>query len=312
MSKEQGTVDDDDLDIEIIDDTPDEDRDKPVATGDEPEGDVSEEELASYSDSVRKRIGQITAARHAERRRAEAAERQLRAVTDYTNALKAQASSEATRGAAVAAEGFEARKLAAQRELELAQAEHSKAFEDGDAGLVGKATARLSRAAADLGAVENEEKRLRALASRPRQPQPAPQHQQPQVPRPSNRAMAWNERNPWFGKDKVRTATAFGIHETLVKDENFDPESDDYYNELDKRMAAIYPDKSTSSSAPSSPTRRLSSGPPVVAPASRQAAGTASRTPRKVQLTASQREAARNLGVSEQQYAKEVLRLQER
>jgi len=127
-------------------------------------------------------------------------------------------------------------------------------------------------------------------------PQAAPQ-EAPQQRRPDPKAEDWAERNEWFGKDQTMTYAAFGIHKELVETEGFDPNSDQYYTELDKRIAEEFPHKlKKSSSQGSRPVQ-------TVASASRTANNSGRR---KVKLTSSQVAIAKKLGVPLEEYAKYV------
>jgi len=127
-------------------------------------------------------------------------------------------------------------------------------------------------------------------------PQAAPQ-EAPQQRRPDPKAEDWAERNEWFGKDQTMTYAAFGIHKELVETEGFDPNSDEYYTELDKRIAEEFPHKLKKSS--SQGVRPVQ----TVASASRTANNSGRR---KVKLTSSQVAIAKKLGVPLEEYAKYV------
>jgi hypothetical protein len=125
----------------------------------------------------------------------------------------------------------------------------------------------------------------------------APPQQAPQSQRPDPKAEDWAERNEWFGKDQTMTYAAFGIHKELVETEGFDPNSDEYYTELDKRIAEEFPHKLKNSSRQG--TRPVQ----TVASASRTANNSGRR---KVKLTSSQVAIAKKLGVPLEEYAKYV------
>ena len=139
--------------------------------------------------------------------------------------------------------------------------------------------------------------------------QPAPQQVQqptqqpaPQAPRPSPQAEDWAERNPWFGQDRVMTYAAWGIHETLVSQEGIDPNSEEYYTELDRRLVEEFPNKFQNRSS-AQPTRQQRSA-PAVAPASRSSG--INNVRRTVRLSPSQVAIAKKLGVPIEEYAKYV------
>ena len=139
-----------------------------------------------------------------------------------------------------------------------------------------------------------------------RQQQPAEQSEQQVAPQPQAapaadpKAEKWAERNEWFGSDNTMTYAAFGIHKELVENEGFDPSSDEYYNELDKRIAEEFPHKLGKNSTQSNRPVQ------TVASASRTAK---SSGPTKVKLTPSQVAIAKKLGVPLEDYAKQVAML---
>lgn len=183
-------------------------------------------------------------------------------------------------------------------QLSQAEAEYARAMEMGDTQAAVEANRKLTALS-----IENDRasqariQQERAQAQRTQQ-QEAPQQQaaQPQqMRRPDRKAEEWAEKNSWFGSDDAMTYAAFGIHKTLVEDEGFDPQSDDYYSELDSRIARKFNMPSNNSS------RR-----PVqtVAGVSRSSAGRSSG--KKVRLTPSQVAIAKKLGVPLEEYAKYV------
>jgi len=140
---------------------------------------------------------------------------------------------------------------------------------------------------------------------RPQQPQQM--QVQPQAQAPDQKFVSWTRRNQWFGEDPEMTSFAYGVHERLVKS-GVDPRSDDYYDRIDARMRQVFPDhfeEDTSdgdysrTEATQAATQRKK---PTVAPAGRGNG----KPPRKVQLTRTQVAVAKRLGLSPEQYAKQV------
>jgi pyruvate/2-oxoglutarate dehydrogenase complex dihydrolipoamide acyltransferase (E2) component len=125
---------------------------------------------------------------------------------------------------------------------------------------------------------------------------------QPQRAAPSPQAEDWAERNPWFGQDKMLTYAAWGIHETLVSEEGVDPNSSEYYTELDRRLVEEFPNKFQRSSS-AQPIRQQRSA-PAVAPAARSSG--INNVRRTVRLSPSQVAIAKKLGVPIEEYAKYV------
>ena len=141
----------------------------------------------------------------------------------------------------------------------------------------------------------------RQQEQRARQPVPVqqPMQQQQQQPAPPDpKAAAWADKNDWFGTDEPMTLTAFSIHKTLVESEGWDPHSDDYYAEVDKRIRQEFPHKFGGATRQSGP---------VVASANR---GGQKKGKQKIQLTKSEVAIADKLGVSYEQYAKQKARMQ--
>ena len=130
------------------------------------------------------------------------------------------------------------------------------------------------------------------------------QPQQQEVRRPDPKAESWAERNTWFGQDEVMTFAAFGVHKKLVEDEGFDPQSDEYYNELDRRIQQRFGNtmQNADDSANTSGNGRRPAQ--TVAGVSRSAGKASGR--KKVRLTPTQVAIAKKLGVPLEEYAKYV------
>jgi hypothetical protein len=191
-------------------------------------------------------------------------------------------------------------------EMQQAEANLKQAISIGDTDAAVAAQKQL----ASLAIAEDRAKQAQIQHER-RQPEEAPVPQplqaEPQQPQQTQRAdpkaEEWAEKNEWFGKDNTMTYAAFGIHKELVENEGFDPQSDEYYTELDKRIAEEFPHKfETNSTQSNRPVQ-------TVASASRTAK---SSGPKKVKLTPSQVAIAKKLGVPLEDYAKQVAMLSTR
>ncbi len=186
-----------------------------------------------------------------------------------------------------------------QNEMSQAESEFARAMEMGDTQAAVEANKRMIA----LTSQSERATQAKQAQERQQQQQAAPQSQQPmqqqqaapQVKRPDPKAEEWASRNEWFGQDDAKTFAAFGIHKKLVEDEGFDPTSNDYYTELDRRISDTF---GGSSQAPS---RRAVQ---TVAGVSRNNSGRSSG--RKVRLTPSQVAIAKKLGVPLEAYAKYV------
>ncbi len=182
-------------------------------------------------------------------------------------------------------------------QMQQAENELARAIEMGDS----KASVEAQRNLTKLAIQQDRAQQAKAQQDRSRQQQQAAaQHQsrQPmpaQAPkRPDPKAETWAMKNSWFGQDEAMTYAAFGIHKKLVEDEGFDPTSDDYYNELDRRISSKFVNAGNTANKRPAQT---------VVGASRTPSG---RTGRKVRLTPSQVAIAKKLGVPLEEYAKYV------
>jgi len=182
-----------------------------------------------------------------------------------------------------------------ESELAAAKNQLRLAMSSGDTDAAVEAQERLASLTVAKERAKQAQSRFEQESEAP-VPQAAPQ-EAPQQRRPDPKAEDWAERNEWFGKDQTMTYAAFGIHKELVETEGFDPNSDQYYTELDKRIAEEFPHKlKKSSSQGSRPVQ-------TVASASRTANNSGRR---KVKLTSSQVAIAKKLGVPLEEYAKYV------
>jgi len=277
---------DDGLEVEIVDDTPEEDRGRPRrADGKEPEV-PDDDEIANYSDNVQSRIKKLRFEYHEERRRKEEAERvREQAVMDmqklYEENQKLRETLTKGEGALVnQAKG----RIAA--ELEKAKQSYKDAYESGDSDAMIAANERLTL-------LTNEKLRYESYKPKPVQQQKMPEYTQaPQESVVDDKAIDWASRNEWFQKDKAMTGYAYGIHEELVED-GIDPRSDEYYRQIDAKMREAFPHKFGHQRQQGT----------VVALSSRS-----TKAPRKVTLTQSQVALAKRLGISPERYAAQLMK----
>jgi len=282
---------DDKPEIEVIDDTPEVDRNrKPMV---EPPKDVTDDELSKYDESVRKRIQHFTKGYHEERRAKESAQREreeavrmAHAIIEENKQLKGTLSSGQTAY-------IEQAKLVAANEMEKAKAKYKAAYEAGDSDALADAQEAMTTAKLHADRVDNFRPTPLQTAETGVQTQTQAQPE-PQV---DTKLRAWQDRNPWWGSNKKMTAYALGFHSELV-DNGITVGSDDYYKAIDDEMRGRFSDtfesEKPTDATPSSKTSN------VVAPATRSTA------PRKVVLTKSQVEIAKRLGVPLELYARKV------
>jgi hypothetical protein len=202
---------------------------------------------------------------------------------------------------------IDAEKAKATSDVERAKDMYKQALDSGDTDSIVQAQEALSFASYESKKAEEYVPVTNQPAQAPSVPAPPPQTPQR---KPDKKAQDWASRNEWFGADREMTAYAQAVHETLVTDEQVDPSSDEYYQKIDENIRKRFPDKfdepapvETGPSRKQEVHRRSS----VVAPARRDSAGGAQR---KVQLTATQVALAKRLGVTPEQYARQVLELE--
>lgn len=287
-------IDDSGFEVDIIDDTPEED--KPRRAEDTEAQIPEDDEIASYGENVQKRIKQLKFEYHEERRRKEEASRLQDEAVDY--ARKVYEENQKLRKTLEEGEGVlvEQAKGRVEAELERAKSAYKQAYEVGDPD-------KLIEAQEQLNSLQNEKFRVESYKPKPQQAQeePVQLQQKPKVPEPDAKTKAWAAQNEWFGNDSEMTGYAFGVHESLVK-QGVNPQSqaDEYYNRIDQSMRQRFPDKFGEQQVEAAPVRQAGS---VVAPAGRSA-----KKPRRVQLTSTQVALAKRLGLSAEQYAAQLLK----
>ena len=254
----------------------------------------NKEELEQYSDSVQKRIAKLTKKwREAERQKDEA-------LSYAERTIKEKKQTEAK------LEKMEPNFLSVSEEsitsgVEAAKAKLAAAREANDLGAEADAMASIS----ELGVKKArlEEAKL-ARENLEKQPQARPEvnlrRQQAAQGSPDPKAEAWSEKNSWFGQDTAMTYTAFDLHKKLTESEGFDPSSDEYYSEIDKRIRLEFPHKFGNTNSSGENTRPA----PVQTVASAKRSTKSGR--KTVRLTPSQVTIAKKLGVPLEEYAKQL------
>jgi len=254
----------------------------------------SDDEIAEYSESVQKRINRLTKKmREAERREAEA----------MKFAQNVQAESEQIKQRMQNLDQGFMTEYGQRIQLQQQQAEAAlkRAVELGDA----EGTVAAQKQLTDITIAANEyaQAQRRTEANQQNVPQPQqiqqpPPQEAPQQQRPDPKAEQWAEKNSWFGSDEAMTFAAFGIHKKLIEDEGFDPQSDDYYNELDSRIKREFPHKFGEEQS----TGRK----PAQSVAGVSRSTKTGRSGNRVRLSQTQVAIAKKLGVPLEEYAKYV------
>jgi arsenate reductase-like glutaredoxin family protein len=290
-----------DVEIDIVDDTPERDRGrKPL---EREVNDPTDEELDTYTEGVKKRLKELTHARHDERRAKEALarekaelERLAQAMVEENKRLKQFVQSGTEQYVTMANQAAEAKLEKARRDLKAAQ----EAF-DTDAIIAAQ------EALAEAKWESQNTKNMRAPTLQPPQEDVQSQQPQPQQVRADEKTLRWQAKNQWFGSPGFEeiTSYALGLHQKLVNN-GVDPRTDEYFEQIDARVKSKFPeifggedDKPRSQAA--APARKPAS---VVAPASR------STGKRRIELTPSQAALVKKFNLDPQMYAKEILKLE--
>ena len=289
---------DDDQDDQVIEVSSDDDETTRTNVREKSSGD---DELENYSDSVQRRINQLTAKRKQAAEEAQAAVQYAQQM-QQENAAMRQRLEKMNQGYNTEAEG---RLKAQEAQAKKAMAE---AYEAGDYEKVANAQQAISKITIAQERVRIQKAKIarqqEAAQNQQAQPQSAPPQQQApqQQAAPDPKLENWLSKNQWFGQDRLMTRAAQAIHEQLVLEEDFDPTSDDYYKEIDSRMRKEMPNK----------FQERRSNAQTVAPASGNGRSVKSGRKKAVELTPGQVAFAKKMRIPLDKYAKEVAKLENR
>jgi hypothetical protein len=294
LEAKQETKGDDgfEFDIEVIDDTPDPDKGrKPLP---EPVGEVTDDELSKYDESVQKRIKKLSHGYHDERRAKEAALREreealrfAQQIVEENKRLKTDLSSSSTLLVGTAKDN-------AEMKLNQAKQKYKEAYDSGDSDALLQAQDELTIARLTLDKLSTNTRESKKPLQEQETPVNIAPRPAPEPPRADPKALAWQQQNRWFGDDEEMTSFALGLHEKLVKS-GVDPTSDEYYERVNSRIREKFPENFPGLEEKS---KRTSSN--VVAPASRNVA------PKKITLTQTQVALAKKLKIPLDLYARKV------
>jgi hypothetical protein len=294
--------DEEKIEIEVEDDTPKEDRGRNPSQPEFVES-LENDELDEYSEAAKQKIAGFRKIYHDERRAKDEADRERQEALNFAKQLLEE--NRALKGKVSHTESFavDSIKTGAEQELEMAKKLYREAYEAGDSDKLVDAQEKMTTARIKMDRAQSASediKQRRALQERENEVQIP---QQSQKPVRDSKAVSWQERNSWFGQDDEMTSLALGLHEKLVKQNGMAyATTDEYYKRIDETMRKRFPenfedvedDKTTARTKPST----------VVAPASRS---TSSKT---VRLKTSQLSIAKKLGLTPEQYARELNKME--
>lgn len=253
-------------------------------------------ELDSYSKGVQTRIKKLTEKYRQEERDKSEAVRLSQQLLDENNKLK-------TRVKALDTGYLSEYGSRLQSQTDGAKRIYKEAYEAGDTDKMLEAQQALSNIAVQQQQYNTAKARAEQQAKMPvqqeqQQAAPAPQQQQQAAPVPDEKAVRWKDKNKWFGADKIMTTAAYTIHQGLIEEEGFDPNTDEYYTEVDKRIRTEFPHKFQA--------QKKTGGGSQVASAGNSASRSTKPGRRSVKLSHSQVAIAKKLGVPLEEYAKFV------
>jgi hypothetical protein len=291
----------DDFDLEIEDDTPPQDRNREPLPKEVVE-ELENDNLDDYSERVKQRLAQMKKVWHDERRAKEQADREREEAIRFAQ----QIAHENTKLKTTLSNGEEdyvkTVYSAVEQQFAVAQRDYRDAYDSGNTDKIIEAQTRMNDAQLRLSQVQNYTPQFRNTIQQQQNQVYIPQSQ-PQVAKPDNRALKWQEKNDWFGSDEEMTSLALGLHEKLVRS-GINPTSDEYYRRIDgtmqKRFPEYFGDATLDEVQPAQRTKPST----VVAPATRSTA------PKKVRLTKTQVALAKKFGLTPEQYARETLKLE--
>ena len=282
---------------EVTEDTAKSD-DAPAESDKQPdvqESKPQDEKLEEYSDSVKKRIAKLT-------KKWREAERQKDAAVDYAQGVEHKRKQWESRYAKLDSVYLKDSEARVKSQLDAVKGKLASAIESGDTAKQVEAQTELSTLTSDAKGIESEKLRRDTYEKEPRTPAyggGAPE-KTPTLPQVDEKAEDWATKNNWFGQDRAMTFTAFEIHKDLVEKEGFDPKSDEYYAEIDKRIKVDFPHKFDTKEGSAKTVQTVASVKRGVKPGRKS-----------VKLTSSQVQIARKLNVPLEEYAKQLLNVKE-
>lgn len=290
-----------DLDIEIEDDTPPEDRGRQPLPKEVVE-ELEKDELDEYSSNVKQKLLQMKKVWHDERREKERAFREQQEAIAFAQKMFEENKRLKTTLSQGEITLIDTYKNAAQLEMEMAKRAYKEAYDTGDTDQIVEAQEKLAAANYKMQQIQGYVPSLQTTST------DVDISQVPvQAPRLDQKTLAWRERNKWFGQDEEMTSLALGLHQKLEKRNGVSyVGTDEYWSEVDSTMRKRFPDYfGNDDEEAQKPTQRAGQKlATVVAPASRSTA------PKKVRLNQSQLNIAKRLGLTPEQYAKEMVKLE--
>ena len=286
--------------VEEEDDTPAADKGKEPLPKDMVE-ELEKDDLEGYSERVKQRMAQLKKVWHDERRAKEQAAREKDEAVAYAQKIAEHNKNLHTTLSSGEEDYIKTVVASAETDVSVAKRDYGEAYDSGDTDKIVEAQAKMNDAQLKLAqakVLKPQYKTSQIAQSSVELNQNNPSN----IPKPDARAQAWQDENTWFGKDEEMTSLALGLHEKLVRS-GVNPSTDEYYRRIDETMQKRFPENFGDNSLESDkPAQRKPSN--VVAPATRSTA------PRKVRLSKTQVAFAKKLKLTPEQYAREMIKLE--
>jgi hypothetical protein len=288
----------DKIEVEVESDVPKQDRGR---TPSEPEfvESMENDELDEYSEAAKQKIAGFRKIYHDERRRAEEADRERQEAINVAKQLFEE--NKSLKGRVNNSERYavDSFKTSAERELEMAKKEYKEAYDSGDGDRLVEAQEKMTTARIKLDRADNVAQNMQQKNALQEERNEVKIQNQAEKPVRDQKASSWQDRNSWFGQDDEMTSLALGLHEKLVKENGMAyATTDEYYKRIDETMRKRFPEN-FEEVEDEKPRQKPST---VVASASR------STSSKKVRLTTSQQSIAKRLGLTNEQYARELIK----
>ena len=291
----------DDIDLEIEDDIPAADRGKEPLPKEKVE-ELENDTLEDYSERVKQRMAQLKKVWHDERRAKESADRERQEAIRFAQQIAEENKRLKTTLTSGEETYIQTLKNSLEQQLDSAKRDYREAYNAGETDRIIDAQQKMNDAQMRLSQAQQYEPRFKNTLQEPENPVYIQQNEQPSF-KPDSKAMAWQEKNDWFGKDEEMTSLALGLHEKLVRS-GISPTSDEYYRRIDSTMQKRFPENFGDATLDEDQPAQRTKPSTVVAPATRSTA------PKKVRLTKTQVALAKKFGLTPEQYARETLKLE--
>jgi hypothetical protein len=291
----------DDFDLEIEDDTPAQDRGREPLPKDVVD-ELEKDNLEDYSERVKQRLAQMKKVWHDERRAKEQADREREEAIKFAQHIAHENKKLKSTLSSGEEEYIKAVSSSIEQQFIMAQRDYREAYDSGDTDKILSAQTRMNDAQMRFSQMQQYKPQYNNALQEEENEVYIPQSR-PQVAKPDNKALNWQEKNDWFGRDEEMTSLALGVHEKLVRS-GIDPHSDEYYRRIDSTMQKRFPEHFGDATLDEDKPAQRTKPSTVVAPATRSTA------PKKVRLTKTQVALAKKFGLTPEQYARETLKLE--